>query len=399
MSFPLLALAISAFGIGTTEFVIVGLQSAVMADLDISALQAGLLVSGYAMGVVLGGPLLAVLSARLPRRPALIGLMLIFIFGNIACALAPDYATLMMARVLTSLCHGAFFGIGSVTAAGMVVPEKRGQAISLMFAGLTLASVMGVPLGTLLGQQAGWRSTFWAVALIGLVAVVSLARWIPGHLPRSEGRMLGEFAALKSKTVLMAMLCSTLASVSLFAVYTYIEPLLTGVTGMAGAHVAWALLLFGVGLTLGSFLGGRLAAGRLLPATTGVMLMTMAILLIFGFTVQTLWPSMITLLLWGVMAFALVPMLQLLIVDQAIEAPNLASTLNQSAFNLGNAIGAWLGGTALQSGLATAHLPFLGALIMGVAVLAALVTGVTLKRRLRRLEAARQVASGDAQAG
>ncbi|MFC0267627.1 MFS transporter [Kushneria aurantia] len=390
MSLALIALAVAAFGIGTTEFVIMGLQSAVMADLDISALQAGLLVSGYAMGVVIGGPILAVISARMPRKATLLGLMSLFLIGNVACALAPGYATLMMARVLTSLSHGAFFGIGAVTAASMVVPEKRGQAISMMFAGLTLANVLGVPMGTFIGQLLGWRWTFWAVVAIGGVALVALARWIPSHLPRSEGRVMGEFVALKSRTVLMAMLCSVLASASLFAVYTYIEPMLTEVTGIASTMVAWALLLFGVGLTAGSLVGGRLSGGRLMPPTIGLMLMVIAILVIFGFTLATPIMALITLFLWGVVAFALVPILQLLIVDQAVEAPNLASTLNQSAFNLGNAIGAWLGGVALQGTLTIAQLPWLGAAVMVVGLFAALVTRSVLGRRLRRLDAEQQ---------
>ncbi|REC93610.1 MFS transporter [Kushneria indalinina] len=387
MSFSLMALAIAAFGIGTTEFVIMGLQSAVMADLDITRLQAGLLVSGYAMGVVIGGPILAVISSKMPRKATLMGLMGIFIVGNLACALAPTYSLLMMARVFTALSHGAFFGIGAVTAASMVVPEKRGQAISLMFAGLTLANVLGVPFGTFLGQLAGWRSTFWAVTLIGVIAVLSLWRWVPSHLPRSEGRVLGEFAALKSKTVLMALLCSVLASSSLFAVYSYIESLLTDVTGIPTGWVAWVLLLFGAGLTLGSVVGGRLSGGRLMPPLIGLMLMTAAILMIFGITVHTPLAAMVTLFLWGVVAFALVPILQLLIVDQAVEAPNLASTLNQSAFNLGNAFGAWLGGMALERALPLEDLPWLGSAVMLVALVAALCTWRVLNRRLSRIEA------------
>ncbi|WP_438765010.1 MFS transporter [Kushneria sp. TE3] len=386
MSLALMALAIAAFGIGTTEFVIMGLQSAVMADLDITRLQAGLLVSGYAMGVVIGGPILAVISSKMPRKATLMGLMGIFIVGNLACALAPGYATLMMARVFTALSHGAFFGIGAVTAASLVVPEKRGQAISLMFAGLTLANVLGVPFGTFLGQLAGWRSTFWAVTLIGIVAVLSLWRWVPSHLPRSEGRVLGEFAALKSKTVLMALLCSVLASSSLFAVYSYIESLLTEVTGIPTGWVAWVLLLFGAGLTLGSVVGGRLSTGRLMPPVVGLMLMTAAILMIFGITVHTPLAALVTLFLWGVVSFALVPILQLLIVDQAVEAPNLASTLNQSAFNLGNAFGAWLGGMALERALPLEDLPWLGSAVMLVALVAALCTWRVLNHRLGRVQ-------------
>ncbi|WP_456269063.1 MFS transporter [Kushneria sp. AK178] len=387
MSLALMALAVAAFGIGTTEFVIMGLQSAVMMDLDISRLQAGLLVSGYAMGVVIGGPILAVVSSKMPRKATLMGLMSIFIIGNLACALAPNYTALMMARVFTALSHGAFFGIGAVTAASMVVPEKRGQAISLMFAGLTLANVLGVPFGTFLGQLAGWRSTFWAVTLIGVIAMLSLWRWVPAHLPRSEGRVLGEFAALKSKTVLMALLCSVLASSSLFAVYSYIESLLTDVTGIPTAWVAWVLLLFGAGLTLGSVVGGRLSSGRLMPPVIGLMLMTAAILMIFGITVHTPLAALVTLFLWGVVSFALVPILQLLIVDQAVEAPNLASTLNQSAFNLGNAFGAWLGGMALEQALPLENLPWLGSAVMLVALFAALMTWQVLNRRLKRLDA------------
>jgi multidrug resistance protein len=237
MPLALLALAVAAFGIGTTEFVIMGLLPDVARDLGVSIPDAGLLITGYALGVVFGAPVLAVGTANMPRKATLLGMTLMFILGNILCALAPNYATLMAARVITALCHGAFFGIGSVVAAGLVAPNKRAQAIAMMFTGLTLANVLGVPLGTALGQYAGWRSTFWAVSVIGVLAAIAQWVWLPKNIAMDKANLASEFKVLGKANVLLALGMSVLASTSLFSVFTYIAPILQDITGVSHAVV------------------------------------------------------------------------------------------------------------------------------------------------------------------
>ena len=265
-SLPLFALAIAAFGIGTTEFVIMALLPDVARDLAVSIPRAGLLVTGYALAVTMGSPLVAIATARLPRRATLLGLMGVFVVGNTLCALAPGYWTLMAARVVTALAHGAFFGIGSVVATQLVPQHRRAQAIALMFTGLTLANVLGVPAGTLLGQAEGWRATFWAVVVIGLIAVAAVGTFVPAIAADPDSNLIGEFRALRRTQVLLAMAISVLSSVSLFTVFTYIAPLLEQVTKLSPHAVSLVLLLVGVGLTAGNLLGGWLADWRLMPS-------------------------------------------------------------------------------------------------------------------------------------
>ena len=366
MSFSLVALAIASFAIGTTEFVIMGLLPDVAGDLHVSLPRAGLLVSGYALGVALGSPLVAIATARLPRKSALLGLMGLFILGNLGCALAPDYRLLMVARLLTALAHGAFFGIASVVAAGLVAQERRAQAVAVVFAGLTLANVLGVPLGTALGQAAGWRATFWVVTAIGLLAAGAIAWALPSGLRGSRGGLLGELNALRHWPVVLPMLISMLVSISLFSVFTYITPLLRQVAGLTEHQVTWALLLFGVGLTIGNLVGGRLADWRLVPSVTAIHGALVLVLATFAYACHFLVPAVATIAVWGAVIFALIAPLQTWVVNAASAAPNLAATLNQSAFNLGNAIGAWVGGTAISYGFPFAELPWFGAAVASV---------------------------------
>jgi MFS transporter, DHA1 family, inner membrane transport protein len=352
----LLSLAAAAFAIGTSEFVIMGLLPDVATDLGVSIPQAGLLVTGYAMGVVIGAPILAVLTAKFSPRPTLIGLALLFAFGNLLCALAPDYRTLMIARVLTALSHGTFFGVGSVVASTLVAPARRSQAIALMFTGLTLANVLGVPAGRLIGHEFGWRMSFFAVVVIGLGAVAALLRLLPRHIAAERGSIVREFVALRDAQVLLALLTSVLCSASLFCVFTYIAPLLTDVSGFSQAAIAPILLVFGVGLTVGSTLGGKLGDRRLVPSIFLVMICTSLVLAALHWITATHAPMVLTLFVWGMLAFSLVPLLQTLVVQCAAAAPRLASTLNQGAFNLGNAIGAWSGSYLLSEGLPLADL-------------------------------------------
>jgi DHA1 family inner membrane transport protein len=356
-------LAAASFGIGTTEFVIMGLLPDVARSLSVTIPQAGYLVSGYALGVVIGAPIVAMATAGIPRKTALLALMALFTIGNLGCALAPDYWSLMTARVVTAFAHGAFFGIGAVVASNLVPREQRTQAVSLMFAGLTLANVLGVPFGTALGQAAGWRAAFWAVVAIGIIAFLAIARFVPSGMSGTRGGLAKEFRALGRWPVLLPMLISTMASVSMFSLFTYITPLLEEVTGLTPHGVTGALLAIGVGLTIGNLIGGRLADRNLLSTIIGAFICLVIVLGALALVVHMTLPTLVLLILWGGIAFALVSPLQIWVVDAATDAPNLASTLNQGAFNLGNATGAWIGGVALNAGMHYAQLPLLAALV------------------------------------
>ncbi|MCG5075662.1 MFS transporter [Paraburkholderia tagetis] len=383
MPLPLLALAVAAFGIGTTEFVIMGLLPDVARDLSVSIPAAGMLVSAYALGVTIGAPIVAIAIANVPRKAALMRLIGIFIVGNLLCALAPNYAILMAARIVTAFCHGAFFGIGSVVAAGLVAPNRRAQAIALMFTGLTLANVLGVPLGTALGQLAGWRTTFWAVTGIGVLAAAALQVCLPKHIEMPKASLVHEFSVLRNPQVLMVLGMSVLASASLFSVFTYITPILEDITGFSPHDVTFVLLVFGLGLTVGSTLGGRLADWKLMRSLLSLIAMIGVVLAVFAFTMHDALAAVATIFVWGVLAFAIVPPLQMLIVNRASDAPNLASTLNQGAFNLGNAGGAWLGGAAISAGAPLTALPWVG-ILMAFAALGLTLISAQLDRRARR---------------
>ena len=357
---PLMALALASFGIGTTEFVIMGLLPDVASDLAVTIPQAGLLVTGYALSVAFGSPFLAVATASLDRRKTLLLLMGVFIFGNLLCALAPSYGLLMAARIVTALCHGAFFGIGSVVAATLVPVRKRAQAIAMMFAGLTLANVLGVPFGTALGEAVGWRTTFFAVVLIGIAAAVALYTRLPRDIPNPQVHFAHELRSLGSRQVILAMAISVLASASLFSTFAYIAPILKSVTRISPHAVTAMLLLFGVGLTIGNFIGGRLGDWKLMPSVIGIFAMLILVLVVFTKTSAFVWPAAITIFVWGMLVFALVSPLQIRVVNEAAFAPNLASTINQGAFNFGNATGAWIGGVALTHGVAYDRLAWIG---------------------------------------
>ncbi|MFC0397982.1 MFS transporter [Paraburkholderia rhizosphaerae] len=360
---PLLILTFAAFGIGTSEFVIVGLSPEIAKSLSVSVSAAGFLVTAYALGVTVGSPLVVIAASRMKRKQALIGLIGIFIVGNLACALAPGYEMLVVARVITALCHGAFFGIGSVVAAELVEPKRRARAIAMMFSGITLANVAGVPLGTALGQFAGWRATFWAVTAIGILAALGLALFLPSRLDQQQTSFTREFAALKNRSLLLALGVSVLAAASFFSVLTYIAPILQSEAGLSTHGVTLGLLLLGVAFTVGSVLGGKLADWRLVPSVNVLFLLVAVVQTVFALTMHSAVASMCAAFVWGVVAFAKFPALQTLVVNRGSEAPNLASTLNLSAFNLGNATGAWLGGAALAAGKPLTFLPVIAAVI------------------------------------
>nr|WP_232923088.1 MFS transporter [Pseudomonas amygdali] len=370
-------MALSAFAIGTTEFVIMGLLPDVAADLGVSIPGAGWLVTGYALGVAVGAPFMAMATAKLPRKAALVTLMGIFIIGNLLCALASDYNVLMFARVVTALCHGAFFGIGSVVAAGLVPANRRASAVALMFTGLTLANVLGVPLGTALGQYAGWRSTFWAVTVIGVIALIGLIRFLPTNRNEEKLDMRAELAALKGAGIWLSLTMTALFSASMFTLFTYIAPLLGEVTGVSPKGVTWALLLIGLGLTAGNVIGGKMADRRVSSTLIAVFVSMAVISTALSWTSAALIPTEITLFLWAVAAFAAVPALQINVVTFGKAAPNLVSTLNIGAFNVGNALGAWVGGSVIAHGLGLTSVPLAAAML---AVLALLITLITFRQ-------------------
>ncbi|KVE37487.1 MFS transporter [Burkholderia sp. TSV86] len=363
MPLPLLALAISAFAIGTTEFVIMGLLPDVARDLAVTLPAAGLLVSGYALGVAAGAPLLAVLTSRMPRKAALQLLMAIFIVGNVLCALAHGYAMLMVARVVTSFAHGSFFGIGSVVAASLVSPTKRASAIALMFTGLTLATVLGVPFGTFVGQTLGWRTTFWIVAALGVASLAGIAALVPKQPDAARVAFGRELSVLKEPQVWLALAMTVLGFGGVFVVFTYITPILEDVTGFAPRSVALILVLFGVGLTIGNTIGGKLADRALMRSLIAILAVLAAVMAVFARTSHLPAAAAVTVFVWGIAAFATVPPLQMRVVEKAAHAPNLASTLNIGAFNAGNA-----GGVALTHGLALDALPWVAAVVTLAAI-------------------------------
>ncbi|WP_316740491.1 MFS transporter [Streptomyces sp. MK7] len=379
MPLALLALAIGAFGIGTTEFVMMGLLPDVADDLHISIPTAGHLVSAYALGVVIGAPLLAALTARLSRRQVLIGLMALFVAGNALSALAPGYDSLLAARFLSGLPHGAFFGVGAVVATGMVPPERKARSVSLMFLGLTVANVAGVPVATLMGQHLGWRATFLAVSAIGVAAIASLALLLPrrhtpsaGHAPATGLR--GELAALRPLPVWLALLTTVAGFGALFAAYSYVTPMLTDSAGYAESSVTLLLALFGVGATAGNLLGGRLADHSLRRTLFGGLSSLAAVLVLFPLLMRSEWSAALAVTVLGMAAFVTGSPLQLMVMEKASAAPSLASSANQAAFNLANAGGAWIGGLSLAAGFGTTSPALAGAALavlgLGVAAVA-----------------------------
>ncbi|MDX3773375.1 MFS transporter [Chromatiaceae bacterium AAb-1] len=373
---PLLVLALSAFAIGTTEFVIMGLLTELSVDLQVDIPAAGWLVTGYALAVAIGAPFMAIVTSRLPRRKALLILMLVFILGNLLCAIAINYELLMLARVVTALCHGAFFGIGAVVASGLVPPHQRAQAVALMFMGLTLANVLGVPLGTALGQVAGWRSTFWAVTVIGVIAFAGLLRFLPANeqYGGQQAPLKQEIAAFKHIGIWLALLTTVFFAASMFALFTYIEPILRTVTGVSDTGVIWTLFMIGLGLTLGNLIGGKLADWRLGTSLALIFLAIAITSAVFSVSSAGVVTAEITLFLWAMAAFAAVPALQISVVTFGKDAPNLVSTMNISAFNAGNALGAWVGGAMIKQGMALTEVPLAAG---GLALLGMLLTIIT----------------------
>ncbi|MFL4909991.1 MFS transporter [Streptomyces sp. MMS24-I2-30] len=387
MPLALLALAIGAFGIGTTEFVIMGLLPQVGADLGVSVPTAGFLVTGYALGVMFGAPIMTVLGTRISRKNMLMLLMGLFILGNLISAVAPVFAVMLIGRVVASLAHGAFFGIGSVVAAELVAPEKRAGAISLMFTGLTVANVVGVPLGTFVGQSAGWRVTFLIVAGLGVLGLAGVAKLVP-DVPKPQGvHLRHEVAAFRNAQVVLAMAMTVLGFGGVFAAITYIAPMMTEVSGFAESSVTWLLVVFGLGMVAGNLAGGRFADRKLMPMLYTALGGLALVLLLFTFLASGKAASVVAVFLIGAFGFATVPPLQKRVLDHAHGAPTLASAANIGAFNLGNALSAWLGGLVISAGLGYAAPNAVGAVLAAAALVLAVLS--------HRLELRSPGATGD----
>lgn len=378
MPLGLLALAVGGFGIGLTEFVIMGLLPEVAADFAVSETVAGYLISGYAIAVAVGAIGLTAAVIRLDRKKVLVGLMGLFIAGNLLSALAPTYELLLAGRILAALCHGAFFGIGAVVATSMVAPDRRAGAIAMMFAGLTSANVLGVPFGTFLGQQLGWRSTFWAITVIGVVALVGIVALVPATADDAvPPRLRAELRAFREPQVWWSILVTVLGFGGMFGGFTYIAYTLTEVSGFASSTVPWLLVVFGSGLFVGNYLGGK-AADRSITRTLLVLLAVLTVVLaVFALTATSQVVTVVSLFFMGAFGFATVPGLQLRIMGHAAGAPTMASAANIAAFNVGNALGAWVGGLTIGAGLGYLSPLWAGAGITLVALVALLVaTGI-----------------------
>ncbi|NUO99423.1 MAG: MFS transporter [Nonomuraea sp.] len=351
MPLALLALAISAFGIGTTEFIINGLLPELAADFDVTIPAAGLLVSGYALGVAVGGPPLTMLGGRLSRKTMLLSLMVLFIAGNLLSALAPSYGVLMVGRFLAAFAHGAYFGVGSVVAADLVEPRKRASAIAMMFTGLTLANVLGVPLGTWIGQAFGWRATFWVVVGIGVVGLAGVLALVPRQPRPAGGGVLRELAAFRSAGVWLALAMTVFGFAPVFAVITFISPIMTGVGGFSPGAVPVVMALFGAGMVVGNLIGGRLADRAVMPAIYGSVALLTLLAVVVALVAGDRIAFVVAITLFGVAAFATVSPLQTRVLDAAAGAPTLASAANIGGFNLGNAIGSFAAGLTIDAGL------------------------------------------------
>jgi len=366
---PLLALAAGAFGIGVTEFAPMGLLPVIATDLGVSIPTAGLLISAYALGVMLGAPLMTLTTGRMPRRALLIGLAAIFTVGNLLSAISTDYSMLLVARVITSLNHGAFFGVGSIVAAGLVPPNRQAGAVAAMFMGLTIANVVGVPLATWAGDALGWRASFWGIAAIGVGVMAALRLTLPQLSAPTGGNIAAELRVLSRGSVLAALALTVIGSSAMFTVFTYIAPILREQTHTSLGFVTAMLVTYGLGLTLGNWLGGKFA-DKSVDRTLIVTLASLsAILVAFAVAMPFAVPTSILVFLWGIASFALVPPLQVRVMGAAGDAPNLASAMNIGAFNLGNAIGAAVGGAVIAGGLGYPAVSLAGAVASGLGLL------------------------------
>ncbi|KQV14729.1 MFS sugar transporter [Rhizobium sp. Root1203] len=393
MPIALFALTVAAYAIGTTEFVIVGLLPTVASDLHITLPLAGLIVSVYALGVTFGAPVLTALTSRVERKPLLLGLMALFIAGNMIAALSPNYEVLLVARILAAFAHGVFFSVGSTIAADLVPEDRRASAIAMMFMGLTVAIVTGVPIGTLIGQTFGWRMTFWAVTALGVVAFVSIAALLPGNLSKADpARLLDQVRVLGSGRLLIVFAMTALGYGGTFVAFTYLAPILQQVTGFSEGSVSLILVVYGIAIAIGNIAGGKIANNDPVRALIILFALQAIVLVVFSFTSVSPVLTVVTLAALGFLQFANVPGLQLYVVQLAKQyrpgAVDVASAFNIAAFNLGIAIGAWLGGLVVDSPIGLTGTPWIGAILVAGALLLTLWSGSLDRSATPELKAA-----------
>lgn len=349
-----------------------GILPEVSRDLHVSISAAGLIVTGYAIGVAIGAPLLTALTGQVERKRLLLGLMLLFVVGNVLCALAPHYGFLLIARFVAAFAHGTFFGAGAVVASKLVPVAKQASAVAMIFTGVSIANIVGVPLGTFVGQHLGWRASFWSVSALGLLGTIAVALWIPRISIHQKSQLQQELYVLKSTQVRLTLVMTILSFVGIFAAFTYVAPMLTEVTGFSPDQITPILLLYGVGLTIGNTLAGKLANRRIMPTAIGGLALSALTMGLLYFTIHVKWAAVSTIFLWGMASFGHVPALQMRIIEKAKGAPNLASSLNISAFNLGIALGSSLGAWIIHSGLGLSTVPIAAGALTIVAIVVAL---------------------------
>jgi DHA1 family inner membrane transport protein len=369
------ALAVGGFAIGTGEFVSMGLLPNIAGGVRISIPQAGNVISSYAVGVMVGAPLIAAFGARLPRKRLLWWLMAAFVVGNLASSLAPNYQILLLARFFSGLPHGAFFGIGAVVGASLVPPNRRAWAVSMMLTGLTVANVVGVPLTTLIGQQWGWRWPYGLVGVLGMLTLAAVLLWIPARPAEPGATIRTELSALRQRQVWLALLTGTVGFGGMFATYSYITPTMTTLAGFSETAVTGLLAIYGLGMTVGMMLGGRLADRAVMASLYGALLVTAAVLFGFGYAVHTKAGGVLAVFVFGITGSVLVPILQTRLMDVARDGQSLAAALNHSTLNLANALGAWIGGVVLSHGLGYEWPSRVGGLLALAGLAIALVSG------------------------
>ncbi|MFB2639637.1 MFS transporter [Shewanella bicestrii] len=380
MPLALLALTLSAFAIGTTEFVIVGLIPTMAQDLQVSLPSAGLLVSLYALGVAVGAPVLTALTGHWNRKHVLLAVMTLFVAGNMLAWQAPSYETLIAARVITGLAHGVFFSIGSTIATGLVPKEKAASSIAIMFTGLTVALVTGVPLGTYIGQSFGWQSTFLAVALLGLIALIGSAFFVPNNLKQTRAAsLLTQAKVLTEPRLLLVFAITAIGYGGTFVAFTFLAPILQQISGFDASAIGMIMLVYGVSVAIGNIWGGKMADNMgPIKALSYIFTGLAAVLFIFHFTALNPITAVLTILVWGAFAFGNVPGLQVYVVKlaetYAPTAVDVASGLNIAAFNVGIALGAWGGGLIVEQ-MGLMQTPLIGALVVIAALLLTRLSG------------------------
>lgn len=377
----LIALFISVFTIGTSEYVIMGILPVIATDLSITIPTAGLLVTGYALGVAIGSPLVTAMTSQHSRKKLLVGLMIFFTLSNVVAAISYNFGLLMIARILSSLIHGTFFAVATVVASKTAPQNKQGSAIATVAAGLTLSTVLGVPLGTFIGHAWGWQTTFWIVTCLGVVAVIMLVIHIPSQIKFQYQSLKSELGAFKNPQIILVLLITIFGYGGIFASYTYIAPQLEMFAGFSAEAITTLLFIFGIGSFLGTVTAGKLANQWLMPTLSITLVLLTAILVLFTWTVHNQILASITVFVFGFTAFATVPLLQTKIVQSAKEAPTLAAAVNISAFNLANAIGAYLGGETIRAGFGMDFVNLAGAAITGIGVIFSFILLIYVKKQ------------------